>query len=128
MTKPLSMMTEDEKRRLGLTGVLADGEYVHFDIMMRDGAPSKPAPVADGSSPRDLYIDGISGLPAGTTAQGRTAPAHLPDHRTPLAATIADAQAKRDAARQEYVDSLSRPSQSAHGSAPSFERYQAESV
>ena len=58
------------------------------------------------SSPRDAYIDRLTGVPEGSTAKARCLSNALADARMTMPAQRSDAQAVRDAARQQYVSNL----------------------
>ncbi len=110
--------------RAGYKELLDDGEYLPFNVMFRDAAPARSAAVfLTDSSPRDLYVDRLTGAPEGSTAKARSVSRALADARMTMPTQLADAQAKRDAARQEYVDGLTAPRSQSMGPAMSRARY-----
>ena len=79
------------------------------------------------SSPRDLYIDRLTGVPEGTTAKARQVAQAFSDNRATMPSpSPAASQAARDAARKEYIDNLTAPRSQPMGPAMSRARYSGE--
>ena len=121
----LAPLTDEEKRlgRRRPTGILQHGDSVPFDVMLCDSKAPASAPSLADSSPRDLYVDRITGAPPGSAAQTRAAIRVLADARYTAPSFVSSAQAARDEARTSYVENLSAPSQQSHGSTLSRARY-----
>ena len=76
------------------------------------------------SSPRDLYIDRLCDIPEGSTAKARQISQAFADSRPTMTPPTAS-QAARDAARQQYIDTLTAPRR-ADGATLSRARYTQE--
>ena len=106
----------DKRRRAN--GVLEDGEYVAFDLMLCDSKSGK-TPLADSAkqsaqdirdAARGAYIDQLKGVPAGTHFAS-TAADRAKSPMRPSTSVRDHSQAMRDEARDRYIRDQLRSSQ-----------------
>ncbi len=91
----LSSLTDEEKRRRKLAGALEDGEYVSFDIMLRDG--QRATFLTDSATTADAaYQNSVDDLNGWRTVRDGVRAMRYSDLQTPEAQAIAAEAAYQD--------------------------------